>query len=126
MIDFIRKIPNDAQFSDSLRKESEGVIIIKLFGYNFYVPVTLEFKRIFKIKRVNNRLIYPSYKLEKYLEDFLRNFIASVYYQVRDTVGAEIHAKLNQELSEGFQQLFEKSIGKRINTEFEQKLLEKK
>lgn len=126
MTDFIRKLPKEIKLSVSLKENSEGFIRIRYYGIEYYVPVTKDFKKIFKAKRIKNRLIFTSYKYEKALEEFLRDLISSIYLQIRDTIGEEIHTQLNQEISEGFEKLFDKFLEQRINMELKHKTLEYK
>lgn len=122
MINFTKKLPKDVDLSPDLKMRSEGYISIKLYGEDYYIPVTKEFKKVFKAKRIKNRLEFTSYKFENALEDFLRDLISSIYLQIRDTIGSEIHQQLNQELSHGFAKLFNKFLGQKIENGFKDKL----
>ena len=124
LMDFISKdnLPKSTELSPDIKERSEGYIRIRLHGTLFYVPVTKELKKLFKISRRGNKFeIAPPYKKEKQIEDFLQDFIQTMYLQVREEVGSEIHAILSQELKEGFNNLFSNYLDKRIEQGFEQK-----
>ncbi len=115
------KLPKDTDLSPDIIERSIAFIVIQLHGLKYYVPLTLEFKRLFKVSKKGDRFIFPSYKAEKRTEDFLRDFIQIMYLQVREEVGSGIHTQLSQELKQGFDNLFSNYIGNRIDHEFDQK-----
>ena len=86
--------------------------MIRYMGIRYYVPITKEFKKEFKVKRCKQRYEFLSYKSEKRIEDFLRDIISSVYLQIQDTIGSEIYQQLNRNLEQGFSKLFEIHLGK--------------
>ncbi len=123
-MDFIlkSKLPKDIELSPDIKARSEGYIRIQLHGSSFYVPVTKELKKLFKISRRGNKFeIAPPYKKEKQIEDFLRDFIQTMYLQVREEVGSGIHQSLSQELGQGFKDLFSKYLNNRIDQGFDKK-----
>ena len=115
------KLPKDIEFSPDIKERSKGYIKIRLHGTAFFVPITKEFKKLFKISKKGNRFVFPSYPAERRTEEFLRDFIQCMYLQVREEVGSEIHAQLSQELKQGFDNLFSNYLDKRIEQGFEQK-----
>ncbi len=56
-MDFIlkSKLPKDIELSPDIRARSEGYIKNRLHGTAFYVPVTKELKKLFKISRRGNK-----------------------------------------------------------------------
>lgn len=106
----------------NVKGRAEGYITIKLFGIPYYIPITKEVKKLFKIQRRGKQFIFDSYKTEERFRKFVRDIITSIYLQVRDTIGSEIHSKLRGQIETGFGNMFSKLIDKKINQGF-QKLL---
>jgi len=125
MLDIIskNKLPKDVELSPDIRGRAEGYIRIRLHGLRYYIPITKEFKKLFKVLHKENKFIFPSYNIEKRIEDFFRDFIQIMYLQVREEVGSEIHCSLSQELSEGFNNLFSHYLSKKIQKGFEKQKL---
>jgi hypothetical protein len=121
-MDIVKKLPKDVPLSPHLQQSAMGFIVIQLYGLKYYIPLTKEFKKLFKIKRRKNKFIFSSYKSERQIEEFLRDVIASIYLQIRDTVGSEIHLQLNEEIKSGFTNLFANILEKKITDEFQKKL----
>jgi len=120
--DFIIKLPKDVPLSNDIKGRAEGYMKISLFGIPYYVPITKEVKKLFKIKRRGRQFIFDSYKKEGRFRKFVRDIITSIYLQVRDTIGSEIHSQLRTQIEEGFGNMFNKILDKKINLGF-QKLL---
>ena len=120
--DFVRKLPKDVPISNHIKERAEGYIKIGLFGILYYIPITKEAKKLFKIKRKGKQLIFDSYKDRQRFERFIRDIINMVYLQIRDTVGSEIHSELKRQIEDGFGKMFNNLIDKKINQGF-QKLL---
>ena len=114
------KLPKDTELSQDVIERAIAFIVIQLHGLKYHVPLTLEFKRLFKVTKKGDKFIFPSYKAEKRTEEFLRDFIQIMYLQVREEVGSEIHSQLSQELKQGFDNLFSNYLDKRIEQGFEQ------
>ena len=120
--DFVRKLPKDVPISNHIKERAEGYMKVSLFGILYYIPITKEVKKLFKIKRRGKEFIFDSYKKEQRFKKFVRDIITSVYLQIRDTVGSEIHSQLRTQIEDGFGKMFANLIDKKINQGF-QKLL---
>lgn len=120
--DFVGKLPKDVPISNHIKERAKGYMKISLFGILYYIPITKEAKKLFKIKRKGKHLIFDSYKDRQRFERFVRDIINMIYLQVRDTVGSEIQRDLSQQIEEGFGNMFNKILNKKINQGF-QKLL---
>lgn len=122
----LTKLPKDACSSPHLKEKAEGWIAVMYFGITYYILVSKEFKKAFKVKRKRNILIFPSYEQEKAVESFLRDLIASMYLQIRDTVGSEIHQQLSEEITDGFAKLLSKNLESKVDGLFDRKMLDYK
>ena len=120
--DFIIKLPKDVPLSNDIKERAEGYMKISLFGIPYYIPITKEVKKLFKIKRSGKYFVFESYKKEQRFRKFVRDIVNSIYLQVRDTIGSEIHYKLRTQIEDGFGNMFSKILEKKINYGF-QKLL---
>lgn len=115
------KLPEEVELSPDIKERAFAYILIKLYGLYFYIPITKELKKLFKISTKGTRYIFPSYVFETRLERFFRDFINIMYLQIRSEVGDEVHASLSQELKEGFSNLFDNYLNKRIVDKFDAK-----
>jgi len=120
--DFIIRLPKDVPLSDYLKEKAEGYMKVRLQGLLYYIPITKETKKLFKIKRKGKQFVFESFKKEQRFKRFIRDIIDSVYLQIRDTIGSEIHSELRTQIERGFGNIFDKILDKQINQGF-QKLL---
>lgn len=118
----LTKLPEDAQTSPHFKERAEGWIEVMLYGIRYYIPVTQEFKKAFKVKRKKDELIFATYKQEDELVPFLRDLISTIYLQIRDTVGSEIHGKLSRQIEHGFGKLVENYLDNQIEDALNNKL----
>lgn len=120
--EIVTKLPKDVPISDDIKERAEGYVTIRMFGILYYIPITKEAKKLFKIKRSGKQFIFDSYKKEQRFKKFVRDIVNSVYLQVRDTIGSEIHSQLSQQIEDSFGNMYDKILDKKINQGF-QKLL---
>ncbi len=120
---FIKKLPKGVESSPDIKSRAEGYIKIMHSGFDYYVPVTKELKKICRIQKRKGQLKFENYKIGRYLRKCLRDIISGVYLQIRDEVGVELHQQLSQEIREGFGKLFSNYLEKRLETGLNQKLL---
>ena len=118
-----KELPSDAQTFSHHRAEYFGVVM--LFGVSYYIPVTEEMKRLFKLKQKPYSIDVGSGKREFYansdLESFFRDMTAAIYYQVRDTVGEEVRDSLSKEIKDGFERFYSKGLGNLVEKRLEDK-----
>jgi hypothetical protein len=116
-------LPERAHFSPYLMGQAKYFIQIQHQGLFYYLPVTKEMKRIFRLSIKDGKMIVPRSTTFD-LDDFLRGLIDSVYLQVRDTVAAGIHATLSREIQEGFTKVFSENLFKVVSDNLNTKLTE--
>ena len=125
MLDIIpkNKLLKSVELSPDIKKRAEGYIVIMKYGLRYYIPITKELKKIFKISRRGKKFLFPSWSAEHRAERHFRDFIMVMYLQVRQDVGAEIQRHLSQELKDGFEKLFDPFIENKIEQGFKKQQL---
>ena len=123
LVDIVKKLPKDVELSEHLKSQAECYIEIMHFGVRYYVPVTKEFKKIFKIRKRKGYYYFEDYKLGSNMRAMLQDIISGVYLQIRDSIGAELHQQLSSEIKSGFAKMFDGFLGKKIETGLNNKLL---
>jgi len=126
--EIIYKLPKDVEgaFSQDIKERALAYMSFLLFGQRFYVPITKQVKKSFKIIRREDKLYFSDFDSEMAYANISRDILQSVYLQVRDRICGEIEQKLDQELKEGFSKLFENYLSKRIRMDVDKKMLERK
>lgn len=124
MMTYTRKLPDHVQLSDYIKEKADGYLVILKYGKHYYIPLTKEIKKLFKISRREGEIIFG--KTEKRFDDVVMTIIDAVYLQVRDTVGGEIQSNIMEEVKSKIEDILAPKIGKEIDKRFDQKLLESK
>ncbi|HUS50128.1 MAG TPA: hypothetical protein VMZ91_08175 [Candidatus Paceibacterota bacterium] len=117
----IYKLPKEVKLSDYLREKAIAYYEIQLQGIHYYVPITKQVKKLFKIKTSKKKLDLYSFN-HLLVEDIFRDIIDSVYLQVRDVVCSGIEESLDGKLRDGFSKLFENAIHNLTNKEITKRL----
>jgi len=120
--DIVYKLPKGIKLSQYLKEKSLAYFRIKLYGHDYYVPITKDLKKALHLKIRRGKIIFSNSNSYR-IEDYLRDVIDGIYLQVRDVVCAEIHQSLTQEIHEGFDKMFSQPLWNRIEGEANKKLL---
>lgn len=122
MFKIINKLPKDVPTSPHLIEKAKAWFEIMLSGKDYYVPLTKEFQKLLKIKKINGEYKMPSYKSEKHVHDALQDMVHGIYLQIRDTIGSEIHYELSSQIKKDFEKLFSNKLENAINAGFQKRL----
>ena len=122
MMRYVIEIPEGEELSPRLKEDAEGFVEIMYLGKCYYYPLTKEFKRLFKIKIEDGRMVMSA-NMQKKLGVFLQDLIAAIYIQIRNTIGSEVYSKLSREMSDGLEKLYAGTLGKAIESGLSDKML---
>ena len=118
---FIKDI--DSELSQDIKRRAEGYLKIKIFGSLYYFPVTKEMKKIFKLKRVKNKLYFTNDDPTKQCaEKFLRDMARAIYLQMREDIQDNVTESLSEQLKDSLDNFFRKSLTKKVKDEVRLKL----
>jgi coenzyme F420-reducing hydrogenase alpha subunit len=121
MDEIIYKLPKGIDLSQYIQDKSIAYYRVQYWGQTFYVPITKDMKKMFKMKIESGKILYSSFDNIKF-GDMLRDIIGGIHLQIRDYVCSGIEKNLDQELREGFSKLFENYLHKRVKAEVIKKL----
>jgi len=111
------KLPEDAMTCIDMKQRAKFYAVVKYYGVDYYIPVTKEMKRLFKIKYRREQVWTELDGVDR----FLRDLVASVYFQVRDTVGKEVKRSLSTEIKDRFEELFSENLSWVVTKQLEDK-----
>ncbi len=126
MDEIVYELPKDVKLSKSLEEKAFGYYKIKLFGMDYYVPITKELMRLFNIKLVDGKFVFRRYRDRGDIEDMLRYIINSTYLQVRETIGSEVYLDLSEDIKKGFEKMYAQRLMTAIDERLQVKSLEYK
>jgi len=121
MMDYVRELPDDVELSPYLKERSNGYLRVQHSGKSYYIPLTKEMKKVFKISRKKDTLMFG--KTETQFSDMVSVIIDAVYLQVRDTVGSEVKSSIMDEIKNRIDNLLAPKLGKEIDDRLNRKLL---
>jgi hypothetical protein len=121
MPEYTMTLPKHIALSPHNREKADGYLKVLLYGKTYYVPLTREMKRAFRIHRRGAGVSFDSFGMEMAFDDIVRTVIDATYLQVRDTVGAEIKEDVLRLVNDRMQAVLEPQIDKELDRRFEQK-----
>jgi len=105
----VNKLPKDIPMSEYLKEKAVGGwFVVKLFGEDFYFPVTADLKPLIQKNPV-------------LMDNVLRDITMAMSLQVRDSVGADIKKALSTQIEEGFGKLFLPSLSQTVDKMLEER-----
>ncbi len=122
MIRIINNLPEDIPTSPDLTKNAKAWFEFTLYGKYYYVPLTKEFQKLLKIKKINGEYKMPTFKSSTQLRLALVDMTSGIYLQIRNTVGSEIHRQLSTQIKNDFEELFSDKLENAIINGFQKKL----
>jgi hypothetical protein len=123
MLTYLQKFPEGVPTSQYLLDNADGCFQIDFYGHAFYLPVSKELKKIFGLERRGDKMIFPSRKVERQIEDILLFIIDATYLQIRDTVGAEISREITGIVTNKIENLLAPQLDKEITKRFDERSL---
>ena len=118
----IYKPPKHIKLSEHLQEKAIAYFNLQLFGQPYYVPITKDMKKAFRMKQSKGKILYSSFNTSQF-ETILRDIVNSIQLQVRDDVCAGIEQSLDQEIKQGFSNMFKKYLHKRVKEKVDNKFL---
>ena len=113
------KLPEDAKTCPDMKKRAKFYAVVTSFGVDYYIPVTKEMNRLFKIRYRGEKVW--SELAGSDLRGFLQDLVRGVYFQVRDTVGGEVERTLSTQIKDNFERLFSGGLNHIVNKQLEDK-----
>ena len=101
--------------SNHLKEKAKGYLPLMIFGKTYYLPITKEFRQIFK-------KVGDDFKFQ----EVLRDCMVAVYHQIRDTVGSGIKQELSQQIQDGFEKMYSDKLDFVITKQLEDKTTKNK
>lgn len=126
MNEIVYKLPKGVSLSEHLRENALAYFGFGYMGHDYYIPITKEAKKLFKMNWVDGKLQFENHKEELRFGEFVRYITGAIYLQMRDTIGAKIHQEISQDIQNGFAKLFDRGLEKMIDQALNRKLLSDK
>jgi len=118
-----KKLPKGISLGKHLEEQADGYFVCQYLGKSYYISLTKEMKKLFKIKRKGEILCFDDKELrsESRFEDMVRTIIACVRVQIQDTIGVEIREEMMREVRDRIDNILVPQMDKKIEEKFEQK-----
>ncbi len=123
MNEIIYKLPKDIKLSEHLQEKAIAYFKLSLFGNPYYIVITKEMKKAFKMQQSKGKILYSSFSTIQF-EKILRDIVNSIQLQVCDDVCAGIEQSLDQEIKQGFSNMFKKYLHKRVKDKVDNRFLQ--
>jgi hypothetical protein len=111
--DIIYEIPEDTPISKDIQERALAYMEIGMFGRRYYVPITKQVKRLFKLKMRKGRFVVD-YDTRNDMDKMFHDSIRMVQMQIRHDVAGEAVDKIMRDIRDGFDSILRPKVEEMI------------
>jgi hypothetical protein len=123
VMEFFREAPSEVNTSAYEREQAEGWLRVLYLGRSYYIPLTMEMKKICGISRSGDEIGFTVERNRQRLERMLRVIVGSLLGQLSDTIGAQIKTQLTDQVTGAIEELVRPAISGMVQEKMGQALL---